>query len=148
MNGPEIAIATWTTQYYLTTSTAHGTVTGAGWYNAGTTATATLNSAFSPGTTGIQYAFTNWGTDASGIALTSNAITMNGPKTASTVWQTQYNLTITQSGVGSDYTGNLITVNGNNYDLPPDTQRGQMQTLPTHLVTVLKQSSAALQSNT
>ncbi len=117
MNGPEIAVATWTTQYYLTTSTAHGTVTGAGWYNAGTTAAATLNSAFSPGTTGVQYAFTNWGTDASGIALTSNAITMNGPKTASTVWQTQYNLTVMQSGVGSDYTGTLVTVNGNTYDL-------------------------------
>jgi hypothetical protein len=40
---------------------------------------------------------------------------MSGPKTASTVWQTQYNLTFTQSGVGSDYTGNLIIVNGNAY---------------------------------
>ncbi len=116
MNGPKTAYANWTTQYYLTTTTAHGTVTGSGWYNAGTTATVTLNSVTSPGTAGIQYAFTNWGTDASGIALTSNAITMNGPKTASTVWQTQYNLTVTQSGVGSDYTGDLVTVNGNTYN--------------------------------
>ena len=115
MNGPKIATASWTTQYFLTTTTTHGTVTGSGWYNAGTTATATLNALTSPGTTGVQYAFTNWATDATGIALTSNAITMNAPKTASTVWQTQYNLTLTQSGVGSDYTGNLITVNGNAY---------------------------------
>ncbi len=55
MSGPETAIATWTTQYYLTTSTAHGTITGAGWYNAGATATATLNAAISPGATGVQY---------------------------------------------------------------------------------------------
>ncbi len=41
---------------------------------------------------------------------------MNGPKTASTVWQTQYNLTFAQIGVGSDYTGNLVTVNGNAYN--------------------------------
>jgi hypothetical protein len=115
MNAPKTATATWTTQYYLTTSTAHGTVTGSGWYNAGTTATVTLNSATSPGTSGVQYAFTNWGTDATGVALTSNAITMSGPKTASTLWQTQYNLTVTQTGVGSDYTGNLVTVNGNAY---------------------------------
>jgi hypothetical protein len=115
MNGPETAIATWTTQYFLTATTAHGTVTGSGWYNAGTTATATLGAATYPGASGVQYAFTNWATDASGVALTSNAITMSGPKTASTVWQTQYNLTFTQSGVGSDYTGNLIIVNGNAY---------------------------------
>ena len=118
MNGPKVAYANWITQYYLTTTTTHGTVTGSGWYNAGTTATATLDSATSPGTSGVQYAFTNWGTDASGITLTSNPITMNGPKTASTLWQTQYNLTVTQSGVGSDYTGTLVTVNGNAYAGP------------------------------
>ena len=115
MSGPMTATASWTTQYFLTTTTTHGTVTGSGWYNAGTTATATLNALTSPGTAGVQYAFTNWATDATGTALTSNAITMNAPKTASTVWQTQYNLTLTQTGVGSDYTANLITVNGNAY---------------------------------
>ncbi len=113
MSGPMTATASWTTQYFLTTTTTHGTVTGSGWYNAGTTATATLNALTSPGTAGVQYAFTNWATDASGTALTSNAITMNAPKTALTVWQTQYNLTLTQTGVGSDYTGDLITINGN-----------------------------------
>jgi uncharacterized repeat protein (TIGR02543 family) len=116
MNAPKTATATWTTQYFLTTTTTHGTVTGSGWYNAETVATATLGATTYPGTTGVQYAFTGWATDASGIALTSNAITMNSPKTASTVWQTQYNLTLTQSGVGSDYTGNLIIVNGNAYN--------------------------------
>ena len=116
MNAPQTAIATWTTQYYLTTVTAHGTATGAGWYNAGTTATATLGAATYPGASGVQYAFTNWATDATGTALTSNDIAMNGPKTASTVWQTQYNLTFTQSGVGSDYTSNLVTVAGNAYN--------------------------------
>lgn len=116
MNGPKTATASWTTQYFLTTTTVHGTVTGSGWYNTGTSATATLDALTSPGTAGVQYAFTNWGTDATGVALTSNAITMNAPKTASTLWQTQYNLTFKQTGVGSDYTSNLITVNGNSYN--------------------------------
>jgi hypothetical protein len=120
MNGPKAVTALWTTQYYLTTTSAHGTVTTSnpsGWYNAGTSATAILASSTAPGTTGVRYAFTDWGTDASGTGLTSNAITMNAPKTATVNWQTQYNLTFTQSGVGTDYTGNLVTVNGNNYDL-------------------------------
>ncbi len=116
MNSPKTIVANWKTQYYLTTTTTHGSVSGAGWDDANTTVTVTLDSAISPGTAGIQYAFTNWGTDATGVALTSNPITMNGPKTASTLWQTQYNLTVTQSGIGSDYTGNLVTVNGNTYN--------------------------------
>jgi len=116
MNGSKTATATWTTQYYLITSTPYGTVTGSGWYNAGTTAAATLNSATAPGSAGVQYAFTNWATDATGVSLTSNPITMSGPKTASVVWQTQYNLTIKQSGVSSDYTANLVTVNGTAYN--------------------------------
>ncbi len=116
MNGPATANATWTTQYYLTTTSAHGTVTGSGWFNSGGTATATLNSLTAPGTTGVQYAFTNWGGDASGNTLTSNPIAMTGPKNAIVYWQTQYNMTFTQSGVGSDYTGTLVTVNGNAFN--------------------------------
>ena len=118
MDGPKTATADWTTQYFLTTSTAHGSITTSnpsGWYDESAIATATLDALTSPGTTGVQYAFTNWATDATGTTLTSNSITMDGPKTASTVWQTQYNLTVTQSGVDSDFTSDLVTVNGNNY---------------------------------
>ena len=117
MNAPKTATAAWTTQYYLTVNTAHGTVTGAGWHDAGTSMGVTLNSMTSPGTTGTQYLFTGWGTDASGTALTSNTFVMNSPKTVTTNWQTQYNLTVTQSGVGSDFTGNFITVNGTAYNM-------------------------------
>jgi Divergent InlB B-repeat domain len=113
MNSPKTATATWKTQYYLTTSTPHNTITGQGWYDSGSPATVTLSSLISPGITGTQYNFTGWTGDASGNSLISNAINMTGPKTASTTWQTQYNLSFAQSGVGSDYTGNLITINGN-----------------------------------
>jgi hypothetical protein len=116
MNSAKTATATWKTQYYLTASTPHNTITGQGWYDSGSPATVTLSSLISPGITGIQYNFTGWSGDATGTSLTSNAITMSGPETALTVWQTQYNLTFTQSGVGSDYIGNLIIVNGNAYD--------------------------------
>jgi hypothetical protein len=82
---------TYTTQYYLTVSSAYGTTSGAGWYNSGATAYAGLTSGTVSGGTGIQYVFTSWGTDASGTNYaSSNGITMSGPKTATANWQTQY----------------------------------------------------------
>jgi hypothetical protein len=118
MDGPKTAVATWTTQYYLTVTTAHGSVTGSGWYNAGTSATATLGSLTSPGATGVRYLFTGWSGDASGTSLTSNPIIMSSPKTATAPnWKTQYNLTIAQSGIGSDYPAKFIIVNGTSYDV-------------------------------
>ena len=105
MNGPETAIANWQTQYYLTVSSAYGTAGGAGWYNSGTSATATVTPLTVAGATGTQYVFTGWSGDASGTTSPSNAITMNGPKTAIANWQTQYYLTFAQSGVGSDFSG-------------------------------------------
>ncbi len=99
MTGPKTATAIWQTQYYLTVSSAYGTAGGAGWYAAGSSATATINSLTIPGDTGVQYVMTGWSGNASGNAVSSNPITMNGPKAAITNWQTQYNITIAQSGL-------------------------------------------------
>ena len=116
MNSPKTATANWKTQYMLTADSAHGTITGAGWQDAGSNATVTLNSLITPGATGIQYLFTRWSTDSAGTTLTSNPITMNAPKTATANWQTQYNLTFIQSGVDSDFTGSVMTVNATSYN--------------------------------
>jgi cell division septation protein DedD len=116
MNGPKAATANWKTQYYLTVSSANGTVGGSGWYDSGTSASSTLSSLTVAGTTGTQYVFTSWSGNAAGTSTPSNAITMDGPKTATANWQTQYNVTLTQSGVGSDFTNNFITVNGTTYN--------------------------------
>ncbi|MGD0451654.1 MAG: hypothetical protein ABSA79_11460, partial [Candidatus Bathyarchaeia archaeon] len=91
---PTTIQATYKTQYYLTVTSAYGTVNGAGWYDSGSTATASINSGTISGATGVQYLFTTWSGDASGSALTSNSITMNSPKTATANWNTQYYLTI------------------------------------------------------
>ena len=94
---------TWTEQYYLTVSSKYGITSGSGWYNTGTKAYATLNSGtISSETTGTQYVFTSWGTDASGTNFAqSNAITMDGSKIASANWQTQFQLTVNNGGHGT-----------------------------------------------
>jgi uncharacterized repeat protein (TIGR02543 family) len=116
MNGNKTATANWKTQYYLNVSSVNGTVGGTGWYDSGTNASATLNSLTVAGATGTQYIFTGWSANASGTTSPSNPITMNDPKTAIANWKTQYNLTLAQSGVGSDFSGNVITVNGTSYN--------------------------------
>jgi uncharacterized repeat protein (TIGR02543 family) len=116
MNSPKTATANWQTQYFLNVTSAHGTVGGSSYYNSGTNATATVSPLTVAGTTGTQYVFTGWSGDASGTSSPSNNITMNGPMTATANWQTQYNLIISQSGVGSDFSNNFITVNGTAYN--------------------------------
>ena len=94
LNGPITEIASWTHQYYLTVNSAHDTPGGQGWYDAGSNAQASLAQGIVSGGTGIQYIFTGWTGDASGTGLTSNPITMTGPKTATADWKTQYHLSV------------------------------------------------------
>jgi uncharacterized repeat protein (TIGR02543 family) len=116
MNGNKNATANWKTQYYLNVTSVNGTVGGSGWYDSGTNATATINSSTVAGATGTRYIFTNWSGSASGTNSTSNNITMSAPKTAIANWQTQYNIALAQSGIDSDFSGNVIAVNGTSYD--------------------------------
>jgi uncharacterized repeat protein (TIGR02543 family) len=101
-------------QYYLTVTSAYGTASGAGWYSAGSTAYAGLDTGTVSGGAGTQYVFTGWSGDASGSAFSSsNAITMNGPKTATANWETQYQVTFdASSNVKGDSSATIVTVNG------------------------------------
>jgi hypothetical protein len=82
----------WREQFYLTVNSAYGSTSGAGWYASDATATAALSGETVSGGTGVQHVFTGWSSDASGTTLSSDVITMNGPRTASANWKTQYYL--------------------------------------------------------
>jgi hypothetical protein len=97
MSGPMTATANWKTQYYLTVSSAYGSVGGQGWYDSGSTAYATLSPLTVAGPSGTQYAFDHWGGDATGNTSPSDAITVSGPKTATAGWKTQYYLTVSSA---------------------------------------------------
>jgi len=92
----------WKTQYYLTVTSAYGTVGGQGWYDSGSTAYATVSPLTVGGPSGTQYVFTVWSGDASGNTSPSNAIVMSGPKTANANWKTQHYLTLVTSPSGVD----------------------------------------------
>ena len=95
MDTNHTATAHYMLQYYLTVNSPYGTSSGAGWYDVGSTAYATLDIGILDHENGIRRVFTNWGGDASGINYTqSNPIIMDNPKTAIANWKTQYYLTV------------------------------------------------------
>jgi hypothetical protein len=82
-------------QYTLTVVSLYDTPGGGGLYDEGTTAYATLTDGVVSGDPGVQYVFTKWDTDATGTDYAkSDGILMNGPKTATADWKTQYYLTV------------------------------------------------------
>lgn len=95
MNAPITETASWTHQYYLTVNSPHGAPGGEGWYDSSDTAYATITPLTVSGLTGVQYVFTHWSDDASGTTSPSNPIVMDGPKTTTANWKTQYYLAVT-----------------------------------------------------
>jgi hypothetical protein len=78
--------ANYMTRYYLTVESAYGDPQGEGWYDSGSTATISVTS---PKGKIIRQVFTGWSGDFS--ATTSSAsVTMNGPKTITANWRTDY----------------------------------------------------------
>jgi len=85
---------TYSTQFYLGVQTAYSSISGEGWYNAGSIAQPVLQNGEVNEQEGIRLLFTGWSGDASGMNLTSSPITMNGPRNASATWKTQFLLTL------------------------------------------------------
>ncbi len=77
----------WKTQYYLTVSSPYGNKGNEGWYDPGSSAYATITPMSVSAGNGANYVFSGWSGDASGSTSTSNAIVMNGPKTALANWR-------------------------------------------------------------
>jgi hypothetical protein len=100
------------TQYYLAVSSSHGSTTGQGWYDSGDTAYAGVSAETISGGAGVQYVFTSWGSDASGTVYSaSDGITMNGPKTASATWTTQYTISASAGANGGISPSGSVSVN-------------------------------------
>jgi len=109
MNSPITETASWVHYYRLdfVVSVYPGCpVPQYDWCLAGTTVYVTQASGTVSGGSGVQYVFTGWSGAATGTGLTSNPITMDGPKVAIADWKTQYYLTMsTNFGIISPGTG-------------------------------------------
>jgi hypothetical protein len=125
------AVANWKTQYYLTLATDPLGVTsplGAGWYDAGSNATISTPAFvdITPGSS--RYRFNGWTTsDITEIAdptRSPTTVLMDEAKTVTATYVVQYCVTFSQTGVGSDFTNTIVTVDlgqHNITDLPYST---------------------------
>jgi hypothetical protein len=89
-------------QYYLTVNSPYDSPGGAGWYDAGTVASFWVTSPASGGA-GVQYICTGYSGSASGSG-TSGSILMDGSKTITFTWRTQYLLTMQVNPAGGGTT--------------------------------------------
>lgn len=97
MTGPTTVNWNWTTQYYLTVTSAYGSPTGEGWYDSGATASSSVTSPASGGM-GIQCICTGWTGTGSAPDSGSGTATSFAISEASSVtwnWTMQYQLTVT-----------------------------------------------------
>jgi len=95
MDGPKTLTATWKWQYYLTVETKHGTQSGEGWYDDGSTAEFSVPSEtpMEPplDSLGGKYVFSGWTGDST--ATTPKAtILMDGPHTVVASWTSDYSM--------------------------------------------------------
>ena len=112
-------VAFWRHEYLLTVSSDHSQVepsAGEHWYEAGSEV---VIEAFSP-VAGVGESFVWEGWSGSGLGSYSgldnpSSIIMNNPVTEFASWNGKYNIQINQNGIGSDFSGNIVNVNGVDY---------------------------------
>ena len=102
MNSAITETASWTHQYYLTvTDGGHSSVSGAGWYDTGVTAYASVTDSIVEAKSSTRYIFNQWTGDASGTHIVSDGILMDASKTTTATWITQYELIVYITGNGT-----------------------------------------------
>ncbi len=79
-------------QYQLIVNSDQGNATGAGWYDEGSIAYASLESGRVSDGIVYNWDFAGWTNDASGMNIKSNPIMMNGPKTATAKWNHDFSI--------------------------------------------------------
>jgi len=96
MNGAVTEVASWTHQYYLTVSSPYGSPTPvSGWFDAGTSMSASVNSP-AAGSIVTEYVCTGWtGTGSVPASGTANSIsfTIDQPSSITWTWKTEYLIT-------------------------------------------------------
>jgi len=85
MNAPHTVAAQYTQQYFLTVSSDQGSVSGGGWYDAGSYAQISASTPTSP-SYGVSMVFNGWQGDIQSTSQ-STTVLMDGPKSVTATWR-------------------------------------------------------------
>jgi len=91
MDEPKVITANWRHEYLLTLNSVYGTLTGAGWYQEGETASFSVTPKIELPDT--KHIFTSWSGDYSGTS-SSASLVIDAPKVVTANWRHEYLLTI------------------------------------------------------
>jgi len=86
MDAPHTVVAHYKTQYQLTVTSDYGIVQGAGWYDAGSSATFSVTTQVDT-SYGVKQVFESWTGDAQTVSPTAT-ITMDSPHSVTAIWRT------------------------------------------------------------
>jgi hypothetical protein len=113
ISNPVNDVATYTTQYLLTTATNPGflaasdpALTPSGWHSSGELVTLNTTTPIPTSSPGDRYRFDYWSGDATGRLL-QPTVTMSSPKTATANYQLQHKVYFDQTGIASGVPWNL-----------------------------------------
>jgi hypothetical protein len=114
VNSPTRLVAGWKTQYLLNVQSSYGTSTGSGWYDADAKAPVSVQSEVDF-TNATRRTFAGWTGDYTG-ASNNATVLVDSPKTVTALWNTQYLVTFTVTGIPNS---TVVKLNLNNatYDL-------------------------------
>jgi hypothetical protein len=116
MNTTHTATAHYVLQYYLTVESPYGAPSpGSGWFDAGTSITASVTSPWPPDSADTRSVCTGWvgtGSAPSSGTNTEVSFTINAPSSITWSWKTQYRVAFIQTGVDVDFTGVVMTIDG------------------------------------
>jgi hypothetical protein len=122
VSGSGNVVGHYKTQYYLTLATNPSGIASpstAGWYDANTYASISTTAFVDIIAGSSRYRFVNWTTaDMTEIASpssTSTTVFMDMAKTVTANYVTQYKATFDQTGIGVDFTGPVVTIDGVDY---------------------------------
>ncbi|MEM2119295.1 MAG: hypothetical protein QW840_04145, partial [Candidatus Bathyarchaeia archaeon] len=110
------------TQYYLTLATNPPGITspsGAGWYDANTYADISTDAFVVVSPNSSRYRFNGWTTEdmaeITDPTRSPTTVLMDKGKTVTANYVMQYFITFDQTGIGSDFTGTVVTIDSVNY---------------------------------
>ena len=111
------------TQYYLNLATSSPGVaspSGAGWYDSGSSAPISTDAFIDIVPNSSRYRFNGWTTtnmtEILGPNWSPTTVLMDESKTVTANYAIQYNVSFAQTGVNSDFTDTIVTVDGRTYN--------------------------------
>jgi hypothetical protein len=117
MDGAKTATANYATQYYITVESAHDTPTTSAWVDEGGSFTASVTSPTEVVSGDHQWVCNGFSIDG-GATQAGTSYTFSDVQAAHTMsfkWTEQFWIAFGQSGVGSDFAGTVITIDGASY---------------------------------